>query len=432
MHSLFFHNINTFWSVLLTILSFITYSSALDNSTSLVRIGRRIYLLKDGVKHAFPDRFTMQRMGYNWATPSMKVLSGADAKTIPDGAIFPSLWDHHPNVKLMSRGNSKCIVSTKYLFPFSNPSIVLYKSEYVISWRNTPHSFRIVWLPSSKLSYSNIETNLEQLSQLDFAALPQLTLAGEDPRLFVSESNNTMKLMVVYATRYPRKLPEIRMSYTMLTFTGETISHGSVKTFNYEAERGREDQKNWSPFNYAGRVYYISSGQPHRITAQADTTELSLDIVKARTVSTSKVGGLERFWKHGEIRGGSPAVLLNGSYITFFHSSVIPPETGDVLRTYVFGAYLFEKDPPFAIKAMTKHPIIHESMYTGPWTNLPQSYYHIDYVAFPMSILLSEDQKSIHLIYGHQDVNGWVAKIDVTLLLESMTRVNTESSSIDS
>lgn len=155
--------------------------ASLENNSSLIRIGRRIYLLKDGFKHAFPDRYTMQRMGYSWATPGLKVIQGTEAKSIPDGETFLSLWDHHPNVKILSQGNTKCIVSTKYLFPFSNPSIVLYNSEYVLTWRNTPHSFRIAWVPKTKLVYTNVESNLEQLSKLDFSAIPQLTLAGEDP-----------------------------------------------------------------------------------------------------------------------------------------------------------------------------------------------------------------------------------------------------------
>ena len=45
---------------------------------------------------------------------------------------------------------------------------------------------------------------------------------------------------------------------------------------------------------------------------------------------------------------------------------------GDVLRTYVFGAYTFEANPPFAIKTISDAPIVHETMYSGPWANLPR------------------------------------------------------------
>jgi len=109
--------------------------------------------------------------------------------------------------------------------------------------------------------------------------------------------------------------------------------------------------------------------------------------------------------------------------LTFFHSSLVPPTTGDVLRTYVFGAYTFQKDAPFALTGMTNKPIVHETMYSGPWTNLPESFYLIDYVAFPMSALLSYDKKFIYLLYGKQDIEGWVAKIDVEELFASFVSV---------
>ena len=72
-------------------------------------------------------------------------------------------------------------------------------------------------------------------------------------------------------------------------------------------------------------------------------------------------------WLYGELRGGTPAVLINNSfYFSFFHSSNEPKESGDdVLKTYVMGAYVFCKKPPFKILKISALPIVHNSMYTG-------------------------------------------------------------------
>jgi predicted GH43/DUF377 family glycosyl hydrolase len=127
----------------------------------------------------------------------------------------------------------------------------------------------------------------------------------------------------------------------------------------------------------------------------------------------------------GDLRGGTAAQFIgNNSYLAFFHSSNEPPPVGEVLRTYVFGAYLFDSQPPFAIKAISPEPIVHEAMYSGPWANLPMSYYHIDYIAFPMAFVI--ENGFVILLYGKQDSDAWVAKIELQGLLNSLVTVDSE------
>jgi hypothetical protein len=60
----------------------------------------------------------------------------------------------------------------------------------------------------------------------------------------------------------------------------------------------------------------------------------------AHTVFLTEV--LEKYkWKWGEMRGGTPALLVGDKYLSFFHSS------GRLWHrhviTYVMGAYLFDR-----------------------------------------------------------------------------------------
>jgi hypothetical protein len=59
-------------------------------------------------------------------------------------------------------------------------------------------------------------------------------------------------------------------------------------------------------------------------------------------------------WDYGEIRGGTPPVLVGNEFWTFFHSSV--PWQGN-FRRYHVGILAFESKPPFRPKRMTKEPI---------------------------------------------------------------------------
>jgi predicted GH43/DUF377 family glycosyl hydrolase len=90
----------------------------------------------------------------------------------------------------------------------------------------------------------------------------------------------------------------------------------------------------------------------------------------------------------------------------------------------VFGAYTFDSRPPFAIKAMSANPIVHEAMYSGKWANLPLSFYHIDYIAFPMAFVIENGY--VVLLYGKQDSDAWVAKIELSGLLNSLVPVETQ------
>lgn len=68
-------------------------------------------------------------------------------------------------------------------------------------------------------------------------------------------------------------------------------------------------------------------------------------------------------WKYGWVRGGTPPVLVDGLYYTFFHSSM--PWRGRY-RRYYMGAIAFNSTPPFAPVHWTQEPILIGSQ-NDPW-----------------------------------------------------------------
>lgn len=87
-------------------------------------------------------------------------------------------------------------------------------------------------------------------------------------------------------------------------------------------------------------LFFIYSIQPHRIV-HARPLDTSVGTWQADTVYlTALKPGYE--WKWGEMRGGTPALLIDDdNYLTFFHSQTCI--SSKYILTYVMGAYTFSR-----------------------------------------------------------------------------------------
>lgn len=270
--------------------------------------------------------------------------------------------------------------------------------------------------------------------------IPVSKIFGEDPRLFVLSNS---RIFITICHRFPKMIPELQMAYAEIITRNNSIQVGPMIDIKFD-EFVTQDQKNWCPFEFNGTMLFVANIMPHRIVGlssdyeweghpegfdsslavppgeSSHASKTPSRVTGASTVSLTSMNGFT--WGYGDMRGGTPAVRLNDSmYLSFFHSSNDIATNGTQLKTYVFGAYVFDSRPPFAIKAISTHPLVHESMYTGPWTDLRQSYYHIDYVAFPMSFTMHQGE--VMLMYGKQDTSAWIATMNLTALLSSLAPV---------
>ena len=439
----------------------------------MFRHGKPVYvLLNDTSWHMIPDRYTMNCLGwYNFHEIQHANKSFFDSKIKGDN--IGTLWDTHNNTAILKLiHNEKSIVSETYgvFHKLLNPSMVIWKNDLLLSGRwldDHPKYQHIYWLRKQlhgiNANYTdNIEGAIKQVGKLVLNItsdiFPYGNIFGEDPRLFVMSNGH---IFVIICHRFHRKVPELQMAYSELMLsinetTGKSmVLVGPMIDLKLE-EYPKDDQKNWSPFEYNHSLYFISTIQPHRIvktinniesisnwymndknvTNNSEFNEINMDlnivsgednkrsiVTNAKIVCSTTLNDFK--WRYGDMRGGTPAVSIgNNLLLTFFHSSNDPPSTGKVLKTYVFGAYIFENKPPFAIQAISQQPIVHESMYSGPWAHLPNSFYHIDYIAFPMSFIIENDS-TIYLLYGKQDADAWIAKIELKTLLDSLISVDT-------
>lgn len=105
-------------------------------------------------------------------------------------------------------------------------------------------------------------------------------------------------------------------------------------------------EKNWSFFSCGKNLKFIYKSDPHLI-AQYDKPSFDLSFTKA-----------EIDWKHGEIRGGTPPLLVDGQYWTFFHSS---EGASYPRRRYHMGAYSFKQEFPHEQLSYTPEPLLSAS-----------------------------------------------------------------------
>jgi predicted GH43/DUF377 family glycosyl hydrolase len=182
---------------------------------------------------------------------------------------------------------------------------------------------------------------------------------------------------------------------------------------SFEGESSNRMQKNWVPFEWMGQLFLAYSISPHRI---------ELPIIGENRCQTAAITLGDIVWEWGELRGGTPANIDNGQYLAFFHSykniATVQSE-GKVMSHYFMGAYTFNPNPPFEITQISSEPLVGNKFYNGPmyktWKPLR--------VVFPGGYVC--DESHMWVVYGRQDHELWVVKLDKTAIYESLVPVHT-------
>lgn len=181
-------------------------------------------------------------------------------------------------------------------------------------------------------------------------------------------------------------------------------------------------EKNWSPFSYNENgkdqlffEYYI---RPHKILSLPNPKKNEL--VHKNYLNKPIFQNLP--WKKtwGELRGGTPGKLVDGQYLSFFHSFF---QDIDGYYWYVMGAYTFESKPPFNITSVSKYPILFEGIYN----TLPiNSSNPIKRSIYPAGFItgMQDGKEVIHVSCGENDSTVKIITFDKEKLLKSLKKIN--------
>lgn len=306
-----------------------------------------------------------------------------------------------------------------------NPSIIRWQNSFLLSFRagdseeascdqNLLLSFRTrdpVSLSTNGMGLVLLDKDFNLISVpqiLDIHYLdPAIAPRQQDPRLVAVGD----KLFIVYSNIIEgHNISEIRRMFVAeLHYDGCQFQVSTPECITqFEGENEQRWQKNWVPFEYNGKLLLSYSILPHRVF------EPLLGTGTCSTIASS-LGKIN--WDWGALRGGTPALLIDGEYLSFFHSSTTlasQHSAGKKITHYFMGAYTFSTEPPFEITKISLKPIVGPNFYNGiehkTWKPLR--------VVFPCGFVAGEQH--IWIAYGRQDHEVWIAKLDKYGLMESL------------
>lgn len=292
-----------------------------------------------------------------------------------------------------------------------NPSLIEYKEGYLMTFRETPN-------PLLNVSYIGIvllDDSFQPISQpqllsthIDNKKVPS---QAEDARLFSYKDS----LYILFNDNPNLLNPSIRQRRDLYLAKlscdeGNQFSLSKpTKLFYPPKHYSQIWQKNWVPFEWNGALLFSYTLNPHEVLYLCDDAGNCTQLVES-SFQNSK-------WKWGEMRGGTPALLVDNDYLAFFHSAQVmtsEASKGAPLLHYFMGAYTFSSDPPFDIKMISPEPIIGKEFYTD--VPYPRR------VIFPTGFVVKEDE--IIIAYGKNDREMWIARINKTRLYQHLVPID--------
>jgi hypothetical protein len=301
-----------------------------------------------------------------------------------------------------------------------NPSMVKYHGQTIMIYRR---DLKPDWLAlETKLAMVVLDDEFQpiQPSQLlDTRVFASAHHAAEDPRLFVYRD----ELYVLFnqtpdGSSYGIRriyLGKIHVDYNRIEGFQFEIAGFSLVDVPGGNQPGR-DEKNWVPLIGKDSIRIAYNANPPQVYRLSETMldKLSRHEVISLEAELYAAEGATQLWRYGEIRGGTPAVQNDdGDYLAFFHAYLYGNLRNNTYRrNYFMGLYAFEGQAPYAVKAITKEPLLPPS-YTAPQ--------YKDLIIFPGGFFIDGDV--VHVTYGICDEAVYVADFDKHKLFALMTPV---------
>jgi hypothetical protein len=314
-----------------------------------------------------------------------------------------------------------------------------------------------------------LQEHIEQFSG-EAPVVPVVDLFGADARMLQTDSDAVFYIVARHSHKTYTKLwyGEVRVpvlgeeansrkALAQPLYELEIVTETSPKL-----EGGRKDQKNWVPFTYKSKLFFVSHIWPFNVVKMAEPHDNNSK-VRAVPLGGSKsllaAGGVEgshsehpeEKWVvdmgkelpyiYGFIHGSTPAYQMrNGEYLAFFHAYLgLYPDR--VIQTYTMGAFTFRaveeggegQGLEFELTAISSKPIVphfpdeHSRMiYRGTWLHDHRMYGFADYAIFPVSFTLESDaagKEQAFVMYCYQNKKNYFARFDVETLLTSLQKV---------
>ena len=291
-----------------------------------------------------------------------------------------------------------------------NPGIVRWQKRLLMSFRIIPDRKQPV---NSEIGLIFLDEKFCPVGEPQLLSLrDEFSIApcrAEDARL-ISLGD---KLYMIYDDHTELQISKggFRVYVAEICYDGEHFIADHIECFkSFENESRSIREKAWVPFEYQGNLLLAYSILPHRIFyPRLDGTGICDTIACTQSAIS---------WDWGILRGGTPGLIEKEGYLAFFHSSIemaTAHSNGKKMTHYFIGAYLFDREPPFTILKISPAPIIGKNFYNG---TRYKPYWKPIRCVFPCGYVSND--KYIWIVYGRDDHEAWVVKLDKKGLLQSL------------
>ena len=416
--------------VCVAIIAWLSFYSGCSQAASfdIVRIttNNTAYLLFNGVAKAIVDDATIQ--SFNFPANALKTIDTVELRNYKIGPFIPSIAkidgspDDITRIEIMKSlaVMGRLLYDIHYIGEYMNPAVFKWNNRLMlVTGSNNGHAnskrtenalLEFRWYNHTFLSFTDKEKYLGITTE-EVDILNQ-KVYGEDPRVVVL-SPEKFHVYYVYPFQALTRIGVVEVAINPLSGVAEVAmnNHDIHPILQFSMRH-----KNWAPFESKDKeVLLLQNINPMIVvkpTIHPADGNLYADVV-------SESPAKEVNWPYGTIRGGTNAVLLEGrnEYLAFFHSK--GTFAGNYMFSYVAGAYTFSGDAPYRLLKISAMPIMSEQFYTGEWS--PMKTARIDYCFFPTSIILEGEE--IIMSAGHQDHSGYIMKLKLQSVLDTMVSV---------
>lgn len=295
-----------------------------------------------------------------------------------------------------------------------NPTIIRYQGSLLLGFRD---------IPDPKVPFNSVLGVMWLDENFNPASQPQLLNTRQFGDLVPSRAEDARLLLVgddlyaVYSDNSESKISKggFRVYLAKVVLKDQLFTLENIECLShFEGESQQRREKNWVPFDYKGHLLLAYSLQPHLIFRPV--------LGKGKCEKFSLTNN-EIEWNWGDLRGGTPGIIDGDHYLSFFHTCKQMESVqsgGRNILHYFMGAYTFASKPPFEILSSSHEPIFAKGFYQG---KIYKPYWHPIQAIFPCGFVF--DENYIWVVYGRQDHESWVVKLDKSKLLQSLLPVKT-------
>lgn len=295
-----------------------------------------------------------------------------------------------------------------------NPALIEHGDGFLVFFRYDVVKQMHLNLYHTYIAYAELDKDLNQTDK-EFVTLDMQSEFAEDPR--VIRHNGTLAL--IYNNLIPARFYSRAMHIAQVDLNNSAASN--IEKIDLHLSKV---EKNWAPFTYTAEDgtetihFEYQVLQPRQILKY--TSSDSPEWVESPPSKDLNKWCEKWAKKWGSPLGGTSARLIDGEYLSFFHSKF---KAKDGVWWYVMGAYTFEAKPPFRVTGVSTVPILFDGIYDTPALNTASP---DKYVIFPCGFAVEnkEGKTLIHLGCGENDSSIKIVTFDKDALVKGLQKID--------